>query len=172
MASITGLNTREAHVDGGTSIVITGSGFKRATAVNFEDVYQQKYSAQSFTIDSDTQITAVTPSVPPDKRGSYWVLVMVGDKENSVPTKQDFRSDGNHLSSAGTSGGNYATVSDYGRSEILLTNSLSSLGPSDVGMIDWNSQAPRPLITEGKVPFSAIKSGMKFNSDEPEDESF
>lgn len=42
---------------GGTSVVITGSNLSGATAVNFGDS-----PAASFTVDSATQITAVTPS--------------------------------------------------------------------------------------------------------------
>ena len=42
---------------GGTSVTITGSGFNQASAVGFGST-----PATSFTIDSDTQITAVSPA--------------------------------------------------------------------------------------------------------------
>ncbi|HEV3450843.1 MAG TPA: IPT/TIG domain-containing protein, partial [Acidimicrobiia bacterium] len=44
------------NVNGGDTIAIAGSGFTGATAVNFGS-----NPAISFTVDSDTQITAVTP---------------------------------------------------------------------------------------------------------------
>ncbi|HSO96924.1 MAG TPA: IPT/TIG domain-containing protein, partial [Acidimicrobiia bacterium] len=44
-------------VNGGDTIAISGSGFTGATAVNFGP----NHPAVSFTVDSDTQITAVTP---------------------------------------------------------------------------------------------------------------
>jgi hypothetical protein len=45
---------------GGTSVTITGTGFSGATAVNFGAL-----PTSSFTIDSDTQITAITPAALP-----------------------------------------------------------------------------------------------------------
>lgn len=42
---------------GGQTVVLTGSGFSGATGVRFEDT-----PATSFTVDSDTQITAVVPA--------------------------------------------------------------------------------------------------------------
>src|SRR5207248_676078 len=41
---------------GGTVVVVTGTGFSTATGVNFGG-----YAATSFTINSDTQLTAVAP---------------------------------------------------------------------------------------------------------------
>ena len=46
--------------DGGVSVTITGSGFLGATRVQFGGV-----DAQSFVVNSDTQITAVTPASSP-----------------------------------------------------------------------------------------------------------
>jgi len=52
---ITSVNTASGPVTGGTTVVITGTGFTGATAVSFGGT-----SAVSFTVDSATQITAVT----------------------------------------------------------------------------------------------------------------
>jgi hypothetical protein len=50
------LDPNTGPVVGGTSVVITGRNFTGATAVMFG-----ANAATSFTVDSDTQITAVSP---------------------------------------------------------------------------------------------------------------
>jgi hypothetical protein len=52
---ITSVNTASGPTTGGTTVVITGTGFTGATAVAFGGT-----SATSYTVDSSTQITAVT----------------------------------------------------------------------------------------------------------------
>jgi hypothetical protein len=56
LPAITKVEPNTGPVAGGTSVVITGSEFTDVTSVKFGDV-----DATSFTFDSDTQITAVTP---------------------------------------------------------------------------------------------------------------
>ena len=56
-ASITGISPTVGSTLGGTSVVITGSGFTGATAVKFGAT-----NATSFTVNSDTQITATAPA--------------------------------------------------------------------------------------------------------------
>jgi hypothetical protein len=54
---ITSVNLASGPEAGGNSVTITGSNFTLATAVTFGGI-----PAASYTVDSDTQITAVTPS--------------------------------------------------------------------------------------------------------------
>jgi IPT/TIG domain len=68
ITSVTGLSANTGGVAGGGSLVITGVEFNGATAVNFGLV-----AALSFTIDSDTQITAV---IPPGAVGPVDVTVV------------------------------------------------------------------------------------------------
>ncbi len=56
---ITGVSPAEGPAGGGTSVTIEGSGFEGATSVDFGGM-----SAQ-FSVDSDTQITATTPTRAP-----------------------------------------------------------------------------------------------------------
>ena len=54
--SLTGLTPTQGPVSGGTTVTLTGTGLTGATAVSFGGV-----AATSFTVNSATQITAVTP---------------------------------------------------------------------------------------------------------------
>jgi hypothetical protein len=56
---LTGISTALGPASGGTSITITGTGFTGATAVSFGST-----AAGSFTVNSDTSISAVSPSAP------------------------------------------------------------------------------------------------------------
>jgi hypothetical protein len=56
VTTVDGVDPDGGPLEGGTSVVITGSCFTGATGVLFGDV-----PATSFTVDSDTQITAVSP---------------------------------------------------------------------------------------------------------------
>ena len=55
--TVTGISPTFGPTTGGTSVTITGTGFTGATAVNFGTT-----AVTSFTIDSDTQITATSPA--------------------------------------------------------------------------------------------------------------
>ena len=55
--TVTGLSPSGGAAAGGTSVVITGTGFFGATAVDFAST-----AATSYVIDSNTQITAVSPA--------------------------------------------------------------------------------------------------------------
>src|SRR5665213_1722898 len=56
---VTGISVTQGPATGGTSVVITGTGFTAATAVSFGGV-----PAASFTITGDISITAVAPAAP------------------------------------------------------------------------------------------------------------
>lgn len=56
--TVTGLSPTTGAVAGGVSVIVTGTGFTGATAVDFG----ASAPAASFSVDSDTQITAVSPA--------------------------------------------------------------------------------------------------------------
>lgn len=57
--SVTAVSPAGGMTLGGTTVTISGTGFKKVKSVQFGG-----YSAQSFTVVSSTEITAVSPSVP------------------------------------------------------------------------------------------------------------
>ena len=57
LPAVSGLNAASGPAAGGTSVVVTGTSFTGATAVRFGAT-----NASSFTVNSDTQITAVAPA--------------------------------------------------------------------------------------------------------------
>jgi hypothetical protein len=67
---VTGISPTQGPTAGGTAVTITGIGFTRTTAVQFDGV-----QATSFTVNSDTQITAVSPAEP---AGTVDVTVTTG----------------------------------------------------------------------------------------------
>ncbi|MBB5642526.1 IPT/TIG domain-containing protein [Cryobacterium roopkundense] len=73
---ITGIVPDHGPVAGGTSVVITGTGFTGATAVTFNGTF-----APTVTVDSDTQITVITP---PHAAGPTNVIVL-SPNGNSAP---------------------------------------------------------------------------------------
>jgi hypothetical protein len=56
--TISSISVARGPIGGGTRVVITGRYFSDATSVKFGGVF-----APSFTIDSDTQITAISPAI-------------------------------------------------------------------------------------------------------------
>jgi hypothetical protein len=66
--TVTAVSPARGPLAGGTSVTITGSGFTGATAVSFGPT-----PASSFTVNSDTQITATSPAAP--SRGPVHVTV-------------------------------------------------------------------------------------------------
>ena len=95
---VNSLRSRSGPVDGGTRVVISGTGFTGATAVRFGGT-----PAASFTVDSDNQITAVTPA-----RSAGKVPVTV-----TAPS--------------GTSPDNPVTLFEYGEGVWKLTGSLNQV---------------------------------------------
>ncbi|MFQ6332141.1 IPT/TIG domain-containing protein [Nocardia sp. CWNU-33] len=74
MAEITNLSTGMALVDGGTEVIVTGSGFRGASRVYFESQNSKQFDVQSFTVDSDSRITLTSPATP-GARGTFHIIV-------------------------------------------------------------------------------------------------
>jgi hypothetical protein len=80
--TVTGLNPAMGVIGGGTSVVISGSGFTGATSVLFGTL-----AATQVTVNSDTQITATSPAL--GSNGTVDVTVTTGYGGTSLPVPAD-----------------------------------------------------------------------------------
>lgn len=71
--TVTGINPTSGLTNGGTRVTITGTSFTGATAVNFGTT-----AASSFNVNSDTQITAVSPASGTSESVDVTVVTPVG----------------------------------------------------------------------------------------------
>jgi hypothetical protein len=107
-ATITGFNPDIGPTAGGTSTQILGTGFTGTTAVTFGGT-----AAESFTVDSDRQITAVTPA---HSAGQVPVILTLpqGNTDPTGASTFDFRTPpaitGLSPSDGGTAGGTRVTL--------------------------------------------------------------
>ncbi len=83
IATVPATTPPNGPLTGNTTVVITGVGFTNATGVSFGNT-----PAQSYTVNSDTQITAVSPAVA--TAGPVNINVMVGGLESSFTTTDQF----------------------------------------------------------------------------------
>jgi hypothetical protein len=91
--TVTEISPNLGPIAGGTTITITGTGFTGATAVTFLENTVSGTSqtpATSFTVDSDTQITAVAPAAPGGTFGIADVVVTIPAGNSLSPTTDEF----------------------------------------------------------------------------------
>jgi hypothetical protein len=110
---VSGLSTNSGGTSGGTVVLITGSSFTGATAVDFGSV-----AAASFMINSDSQITAVAPAEAP---GLVDVTVTTTEGVSSITQADQFTFNavvptvtGVSPSAGPLSGGNSVTITGSG----------------------------------------------------------
>jgi hypothetical protein len=80
--AVSSLGTSTGSTAGGTSVTITGTNFTGATAVNFGGV-----AAPSFTVNSDTSITAVSP---PQAAGTLDITVVTPTGTSAAGSADQF----------------------------------------------------------------------------------
>lgn len=161
--AVTRIDPATGAEDGGTTVSVIGTALTGATAVSFGDV-----AATSFRVESDTQVTAVTPVHPP---GTVDVVVTTpgGSAPPSAATRFTFLAasppgrtglDGtpgagtggqqqqSPLSPTGPAGGGPAPADAFASGQPLGANTSQAFGPG----------APAPLnpgLAGGAVPTAA-----------------
>lgn len=121
--SIRAINPATGPIIGGTQTVITGMGFTGATSVTFGGV-----AAKSFTVDSDTQITAVTPAATSVGGATVTITTQGGMTASST---NGFRYTALPMTAGASSqGGPQVNVYDANG---VLQNSFYAFNPSFIG---------------------------------------
>jgi hypothetical protein len=91
---ITGISPAAGSIDGGNTVTITGTGFTGTTFVVFQQFVNgtSHTRAASFTVDSDTQITATVPPAPGGVSGNAIIdmLTPIGNDPSSPLTFYDY----------------------------------------------------------------------------------
>jgi hypothetical protein len=151
---VTGLNPTEGPNTGGTSVVISGTGFTGATQVLFGAI-----PATGFTIDSDSQITAVSPA------GSGTVDVLVatptGTSPVSAAAKFRFNVGGGATGTGGTGTGTgtaTTTAAGAGGPESEVLSALADIlrSGTDPEVLEAQRILLRRIALEGNVVESRI----------------
>ncbi len=126
--TVTSLTPTTGTSAGGTSVVITGTNFTGATAVKFGTT-----NATSFTVDSDTQITATSPA---HAAGTVDVRV-------TTPGGTSATGAGDHFTFTTTVGGSLSADYQFQLNDTLYgtgNNSISMQGIDGLGTPDAKTQ--------------------------------
>ncbi len=149
-ASVTGVDPRSGPAHGGTVITLTGTGFTTVTAVDFGTT-----PASSFTIHSDTSITAISP---PEASGKVDITVTTpgGSSISRTADRFTFRVVPTVVkavspTSGPTSGGTSVTITGTNFTGALTVYFGTIPAPSFVVKTDNTIAATSPAEASGKV---------------------
>lgn len=179
---ITGISPATGPVGGGNTITITGSGFTGTTAVVFEQFvgFTSHTQAASFTVDSDTQITATVPPAPGGVSGNATINLLtplgndptspltfydyVGPAVTSVSNAFGLVTGGTTVSIKGTGFTSGATV-QFGSTPATSVTVLSSTSlkvvtpPGSPGLVDVTVTTPdgtSPVVNGDRFTYVAL----------------
>jgi hypothetical protein len=178
--TMTGISPASGPTAGGNTVTITGSGFTGATAVLFQQNanFTSFIKNASFTVDSDTQITATVPPAPGNITGVAQVSVFsplgpagllnvyhyVGPTVTSLPVNFGSVAGGSTLSIKGTGFTSGATV-QFGSTPAASVTVLSStslkavIPPGSPGVVDVTVTTPdstSPVVSGDKFTYVAL----------------
>jgi hypothetical protein len=103
---VSGLSPAHGSMRGGTVVTISGSGFSNASAVTFDGT-----AAAGFTVNSDTSITATTPSRTTTGAVHTQVVVPAGSSANGASDQFTYGII-DFTIPAGTGAGSWNTIGD------------------------------------------------------------
>lgn len=136
--AVTAIAPTSGPMTGGTEVVITGTGFTGATAVNFGG------NGASFTVDSDTQIRAISPPSTSTFSRHVWVVTPAGQSVVSSADRFGYTGSVPALTAITPSGGPVT-----GGTEVVITGSgflgttnvrFGTAGPAIAFSVDSDTQ--------------------------------
>ena len=155
--TVTSIAPASGPVAGGTTVIITGSGYTDATAVSFAGT-----SATSFTINSDTQITATSPAHAAGT-GDVTVTSPGGTSVTSVADQFTYFAITTVTSISPTTGlvagGNTVTVTGTGFTGATAVNFGSTPGTGLTVNSDTQITITSPAHAVGTVDVSVVTPG-------------
>ncbi len=156
--SVTSISPTSGNTGGGTVLTITGSGFTGATAVTFGSA-----PASTFTVNSDTSITATTP---PQAAGTVHTTVTTYGGTSSTSTNDQFTYNavtpsvtGITPSSGSTAGGAVVTVLGSGFTGASAVSFGSTVATSFTVYSDTAIITTAPPGTAGTVDITVTAPG-------------
>jgi hypothetical protein len=161
LPTVTGVSPKEGSVAGGTSVTITGTNFGGATAVAFGSV-----SGTSFTVNSESSITAVSPA---ETAGTVNLTVTTPNGTSAISTADRFKFvptiTGLSPNTGSTGGGTIVTVTGTGFA-VGTTATVFKFGTTTAGSVNCESSTEcnviSPAHAAGKV--SVVATVNKVNS--------
>jgi hypothetical protein len=150
LPTVTGVSPKEGSVTGGTSVTITGTNFGGATAVAFGSV-----SGTSFTVNSESSITAVSPA---ETAGTVNLTVTTPNGTSAISTADRFKFvptiTGLSPNTGSTGGGTIVTVTGTGFA-VGTTATVFKFGTTTAGSVNCESSTEcnviSPAHAAGKV---------------------
>ena len=179
---ITGISPATGPIAGGNTITITGTGFTGTTVVVFQQFvgFHSHTRAASFTVDSDTQITATVPPAPGGVSGNAMINLLtplgndptspltfydyVGPAVTSVSNAFGLVAGGTTVSIKGTGFTSGATV-QFGSTPATSVTVLSSTSlsvvtpPGSPGLVDVTVTTPdgtSPVVNGDRFTYVAL----------------
>ena len=146
LPAVSGLGTTSGTTAGGTAVTINGSGFTGATAVSFG-----KVAANSFTVVSDTQITA---TAPPQAAGLVDVLVSTTSGSSAAAAADQFT----YTNAAVPAVTSLGTTTGTTAGGTILT--LNGSGFTGASAVNFGSMAAASFSVLSDTQISAVSPGQ------------
>jgi YVTN family beta-propeller protein len=149
--TVTNVSPFIGPTSGGTTVTITGTGFTDGSPVQ---VFFDRISASSFSVLSDTTITAISPSHTPQ---TVFVTVIVGTAMSSLTPNSQYLYQGNYQAYISNSNSGTVSVIDITNDAVSSTLTVGN-NPCSIAITPDGTKAYVANITDNSVSVIDIAS--------------